>query len=213
LIKMRLLVTVLVILHFSSAAFGQRFLFYLHGQIVEDQGANAIDSANGYGAYQYAEILDAFRKEGFIVLSEIRKSNTDPIVYAHRIVRQIDSLIKKGVTSNAITVVGASKGAVISMFVSFFLKNRNMNFVFMAGCSNEIYTRYPQLRFSGNILAIYEHSDEIGRSCSKFRNGKALAISHYKEIELHTDLRHGFLYKPLPEWIGPVSRWANNDYK
>ena len=28
------------------------------------------------------------------------------------------------------------------------------------------------------------------------------------ELRLETGLHHGFLYRALPEWIGPVVRWA-----
>ena len=29
-----------------------------------------------------------------------------------------------------------------------------------------------------------------------------------REIVLHTGLGHGFLYRPLPEWVDPVTEWA-----
>ena len=40
-----------------------------------------------------------------------------------------------------------------------------------------------------------------------------MKINHYKEIELNTGLKHGFLYKPLAEWVEPVVRWAEADYQ
>jgi len=193
--------------------FGQQYLFYLHGKIVEDQGANAVDTVNGYGAYQYVDILNAFRKEGFNVLSEVRNKNTNPFEYAHKVVTQIDSLIKKGVKPNDITVVGASKGAIISMFISSYLKNKDVNFALLAGCDNDIFKRFPEIQFCGNILSIYEKSDDIGRSCIKFKKKTKLTIPHYKEIELNTGLKHGFLYKLLPAWIEPTVKWANQNYQ
>src|SRR4051812_10850128 len=75
----------------------QRYIFYLHGKIVEDQGANAVDTVRGFGAYQYENILAVFRKEAFVVISEIREKNTDVEVYALKIKEQVDSLIKKKV--------------------------------------------------------------------------------------------------------------------
>ncbi len=29
-----------------------------------------------------------------------------------------------------------------------------------------------------------------------------------REIVVHTGLGHGFLYRPLPEWLNPVVEWA-----
>ena len=193
--------------------YSQHYLFYLHGKIIEDQGANAVDTINGFGAYLYEDILDTFKKAGFTVMSEVRQKNTDPAEYAHKIVNQIDSLIKNGVNANDITVVGASKGAIISMLISSYLKNKDVNFVLLAGCINNILQSYPDIQFCGNILSIYEENDDIGRSCAGIKEKTRLTTPHYKEIELHTGLKHGFLYKPLPVWIEPAIKWANKNYQ
>lgn len=210
---MRSLIIFLIIFIPSTAIFGQRYLFYLHGKIIEDQGVNAIDTVNGFGAYQYEDILNAFRKASFTVRSDVRQKNADPLEYAHKIVNQIDSLIKSGTKPNDITIVGASKGAIISMFISSYLKNKDVNFVFLAGCNDDILKHFPEIQFCGNILSVYEKSDDIGHSCAKFEKATGLKISHYKEIELNTGLKHGFLYKPLPEWIKPAIKWANKNYQ
>ena len=193
--------------------FAQRYLFYLHGKIIEDQGANAVDTVNGFGAYQYEDILNTFKKAGFTVMSEVRQKDTDPVAYAHKVVSQIDSLIKAGVNANDITVVGASKGAIISMLISAYLKNKDVNFVLLAGCINNILQYYPDIQFCGNILSIYEESDDIGHSCAGVKEKTRLTIPHYKEIALHTGLKHGFLYKPLPVWVEPAIKWANKIYQ
>jgi len=211
--QMRLLIILLITCIPVSKIFGQQYFFYLHGKIIEDQGANAVDSVNGYGAYEYGNILNAFRKAGFIVLSEVRQKNTNAVDYADKIVNEIDSLIKKGVKPNDITVAGASKGAVITMLISSYLKNKDVNFVFIAGCNNDILQGLPQIQFCGNILSIYEKSDDIGHSCVEFKNKTGSTISHYKEIELNTGLKHGFLYKPMTEWVEPSIKWANKNYE
>ncbi len=208
--KQFILMVFLVVFPFRG--FGQRYLFYLHGKILEDQGIKAIDTTNGFGVYQYEDILNAFRKKHFVVLSEVRNKNTDQIEYAHKIANQIEVLMNKGIRANDITVVGASKGATISMLVSSFLNNTHVNFVFLAGCNEEIMKRFPEIKFCGNILSIYEKSDDIGHSCLEFKSISSLTISHYKEIELNTGLRHGFIYKPLAEWIDPTLKWASGNY-
>lgn len=198
---------VICLLLFSICAHAQKYIFYLHGKIIEDQGANAVETAQGYGAYEYNNILDAFRQEGFIVISEVRPRNTDPETYALKVVKQIDSLIRKGARPGTITVIGASKGSVIAMHTSSLLKNKEVNFVFMAGC----FGSGNNIHFCGNILSIYEKSDGVG-SCQSLRNSSSLPVPHYKEIAINTGLRHGFLYRPLKEWVTPAVNWANGNY-
>lgn len=201
----------LFVLFFSLGIFccaAQNYIFYLHGRIVEIQGAKAVDEVNGYGAYKYNEILDSLRKNKTIVISEVRPKDTDVKLYALKVKVQIDSLLKLGIPPERITVIGASKGSAIAMYTSSLLKNKSVNFVFMAAC-------YPtdnasDLNFYGNILSIYEKSDGAG-SCLSLKN-KSTGINHYKEIELNTGMRHGFLYKPLNEWIVPAKQWAAGNY-
>jgi len=197
----------------SRLALGQLYLFYLHGRIVEDQGPEAVDTIHGFGVYRYEDILSAFRKEKFIVISEVRQKNTDVEQYAKKLIGQIDSLLQRGIPAINITVVGASKGAAIAMLTSSMLKNKDVNFVFMAGCNDDNFKRLPQIDFCGNILSIYERTDDIGKSCTPTKNLSQQEIPHYKEIELNTGLKHGFLYKPLPEWVEPVVRWAEGNYQ
>lgn len=47
---------------------GSRYLFFLHGQIVENKGIRP--TSEKYGTYEYRKILDTFKKKGFIVISE-----------------------------------------------------------------------------------------------------------------------------------------------
>lgn len=188
----------------------QKYLFYIHGKIVEDQGAEAVSPS--FGAYQYNDILDTFRKKGFTVKSELRKPNTDIKVFAKYITDQINELLKSGVNAADITVIGASKGAVIAMFVSTYMKNENLNFVFLAACNDGNFEAFPDIRFYGNVLSIYEKSDDIGESCIRFRNKAGNTIHHYKEVEINTGRSHGFLFRPLPEWINPAMKWAEGKY-
>ena len=133
---MKLFAFIIFIVFYSSPNFGQKYLFYLHGKILEDQGINAIDTIHAYGKYQYEDILNVFRKKNFTVFSEVRGKNTNQIDYAHKIAGRIADLISIGINANDITVVGASKGATIAMLVSSFVNNSNVNFVFLAGCND-----------------------------------------------------------------------------
>jgi len=209
-------INLLFILVFSLSAlscYSQKYVFYLHGRIVEVQGPNAVDTINGYGAYRYFDIIDSLKKKGFNVISEVRKPNTDVKEYAKVVSKQIDSLLKQNIKPRNITVIGASKGAIIAMYVSTLLKNSDINYVFMGACYDNLYAENKEIMFCGNILSIYEKSDyEIGRSCKKLKD-RSNSITNYKEIEINTGLRHGFIYRPIKEWMEPTSQWINNYYK
>lgn len=181
-----------------------KYLIFLHGRILEEIPVKPVSPE--FGPYDFEGIVKAFSKAGLNVIAERRPKGTDAIAYADRVVRQIDSLKKLGVPSHDITVVGTSKGAVIAMFTSSSLKDPNINFVFIADCNDDI-LKYD-INFCGRILSIYEVSDPFGNTCEKFRAKSTLTISHYKEIELNTGLKHGFIYSPRADWITPSIDWA-----
>jgi hypothetical protein len=188
----------------------ERFIFFLHNRFLED---NALTVRHPeFGNVQYKEVLSAFREQGFTVLSEKRKGNVFPKTYALKVRDQIDSLMATGVAANHITVVGTSKGGYIAQYVSTFAKNPDLNFVFI-GCYMEDDIQFmPDINFCGNILTIYESSDPSGVSAVGRKEASTCSIKHFKEIELDTGMRHGFLFRALKEWIDPAVAWANGDY-
>lgn len=194
----------------ASMVNAQKYVFYLHGAILE--GENPQAKGDIFEKYRYNDILNSFRKAGFEVVSEIRPSDATITGYARKVADQMQKLIQNGAPAGNITVVGGSKGALIAMYVSTYMKNRDINYVFLAACNAANFQSNPDLRFYGNILSIYESSDDIGETCSRFKERSKEAIHHYKEIELSTGMGHQFLWKPLPEWINPSIAWANGKY-
>ncbi|MBW1656060.1 DUF2974 domain-containing protein [Flavobacterium quisquiliarum] len=188
----------------------QRYIFFLHNKFIEENPLNVAHPE--YGKAEYNEILASFRKDGFVVYSEIRKKNTNAYDYAEKITKQIKKLLKQGIAPNKITVIGTSKGGYIAQYVSTFVANPDMNFVFI-GCFRDVDIKeILDINFCGNILTIYEKSDIYGVSAIKRKETSKLKVNHFKEIELNTNLKHGFLYKALDEWIVPSKKWANGNY-
>lgn len=185
---------------------GQRYILFLHNKFIEESGPEA--SHPEYGRTEYAETVQAFKQEGFTVMSEVRKKDTDVKEYALKVKGQIDSLLASGVAPSRITVIGTSKGGYISLYVSGLAKNKDLNYVIIGCCPNEEPAAVPELGGYGNLLFIYEKSDVIAGSCRKLKNAAGNKIGRFKEIELNTGLKHGFLYKPLKEWVGPSVAWA-----
>jgi len=180
-----------------------RYLFYLSGYIVE--AGNIRPTSQKFGVYEYEKILDTFKQAGFVVISEARKKDPDIEPYAGKVAKQVRQLLDAGVPPQQITVVGASQGSWIAMLASTYLKNKNLNFVFIAACSAD--ERFlNQVNLHGNVLSIFEKSD-LAQSCKSYRDD-AGGINHWKEVELNTGLKHGFLFRPMIEWTEPTIAWA-----
>lgn len=189
----------------------KNYIFFLHNRFIENNPPGTYDSVYNVKA-EYDEIIRSFKRDGFIVISELRKPKTDATTYAKTIVAQIDSLLEQGVASDHITVVGTSKGGYIAQFVSTYAKNPKLNFVFIGCFQDSDIHDIPGINFCGNILNIYEHTDSYGVSAIERKEISPLPIGHFHEIELHTGLKHGFLYLALDDWIKPSKMWAERNY-
>lgn len=209
--KKILFILILTSLFFNCSSqknnISKKYVFYLHGRIVELQGLEA--TSPKYGKYEYKLIIDALKGENIEIISEIRSKDTKILPYAQKVVNQIDSLMNKGVSPQNITIIGASKGAIIAMQTATLLKNKAVNFVFIAGYIKGIESNFD-FDLYGKILGFYEISDKIaGRSYQTLIN-KSSGVSKFKEFELNTNLGHGIVFKPLPQWIEPTKKWINN---
>jgi hypothetical protein len=209
----KLIIAVLISSNFLAAENPEqdRYVFFFHNRFLEDHALN--DLHPSYGKVEYLEILHEFKSKGFIVISEKRAGNVNARQYALAIVSQIDSLLHLGVSASNITVIGTSKGGYIAQYVSTFAANPNLNFVFIACFTARDLERIPEINFCGNILTIFEASDPYGVSALARIENSTCAVEHFKEIELHTGYKHGFLFRPLEEWITPCVMWANKNYE
>ncbi|MCX7549016.1 alpha/beta hydrolase [Xanthomarina sp. F1114] len=208
---------ILIGLLFCSIIFGcskqsdDPIVFFLHNRFLEAHALN--DLHPEFGRTEYQEIIAALKKGGLRVRSEKRSGHVNARAYAIGIVQQIDSLLQQGTEANKITVVGTSKGGYIAQYVSTLANNSDLNFVFIASFRDSDIQNIPEINFCGNILTIYEKSDPFGVSSLERRNISNCDIKHFKEIELYTGMRHGFLFKPLKEWIDPTIKWAHGHYE
>lgn len=182
-----------------------RYLLYVSGYIVE--AGNTRPTSPKFGVYEYEQILDAFKQSGFVVISEARKQSRDIEPYAAKVTGQVKQLLNAGVPPQNITVVGASQGGWIAMLASTYLKNRKVNFVVIGACAaDEGFLKSVDLH--GKMLFISERTDLPG-SCERFR-ADATGLEEYKFVETNTGEKHGFLYRPMKEWVEPTIAWAQN---
>jgi hypothetical protein len=181
-----------------------RYFYYLHGKIVEDLGPRGVSPR--HGAYDYPGIIAALRRAGLTVESEVRPKNTDPRAYAAKIVADVRAKLRGGVPASHITIAGASKGSVIASIVATQLQQPQIRYVLIANC-NDWLIREIKPRLSGEVLSIYETSDEIGQSCMPLVR-LSPKVSRFSEIRLETGLGHGVVYRPMREWLTPAIAWA-----
>ena len=74
----------------------------------------------------------------------------------------------------------------------------------LAICEDGDVSQTPGLILGGNLLSIYETSDELG-SCEILA-----ARSHlksFKEVPISTGKKHGAFFQPLPQWLRPLKAW------
>jgi hypothetical protein len=184
----------------------KRYLFYLHGAILEGTKGHAVSPK--FGVYEYDKILEAFRREGFTVISEVRRKGTVSEKYAAKVASQVGELLKAGVPPQRITIVGASRGGSIALIASSLIRNRDVNFVILASCAESRYFKNLRPDLYGNVLSIYDRDDDTGAgSCNRFV-AQSSGMNRHQEIVLTTGLGHGIVYHPVKEWLDPVFNWA-----
>ena len=186
----------------------KRYLFYIHGKIIEEQGLPAVSPE--FGEYQYEAILETLSGRGFEVISEVRAGDTLSDDYAHRVAGQLRALLAAGVPQSSITVVGASKGAAIAMLVSHYLPNRAINYVILGGCHPDTVNELMDagVALNGRALSIYDSVDNYAGSCEALFATSPGLIDH-DEIVVHVGTGHGILYLPLNEWVLPTAAWGD----
>lgn len=188
----------------DPVAVGLPHIVYLHGKIVQQQGRNAVSPE--YGPYEFDEIVEALGKGGARVHAPIRTGESDTTVAAEEVAALVRGLLGAGVPAEDITIVGASLGSVIAMRASAAMENPSLRFVLLGACNDWVKEELdPDLH--GHVLSIYEESDVYGQSCESVVAGKP-GISSFDEVRLATGWGHGFLYRPVPEWVGPTLRWS-----
>jgi hypothetical protein len=181
-----------------------RYLFYLHGAIIERAGVRPTHPR--FGVSEYRLILEVFANEGFVVISEARPAGTDGTAYAATVADQVRALLAADVPPEHITVVGFSKGGGIAITASSLLAEDEINFVFMGACGPWLDSR-PEILPRGRLLALRESTDDLVGSCGVLF-ARSMDSGELKEIVINVGGGHGAFYRPRPEWNDPVVGWA-----
>ncbi len=188
----------------------QRYLIYLHGQVVEELGPNA---RTPEGRSDYSGILQALADKGFAVIAEIRPAQSNIGEYGDKVAKQVRDLLASGVPASNVYVSGFSKGGVITLAASAKLANPDLKFVVMAGCGRgpreagfrqTVERLGPQLK--GRVLSIYDAGDGQAGSCADLFAKAGTGFAGEEKV-LHVGAGHGLFYGPRSEWVNAVTEW------
>ncbi len=184
-----------------------KYLFYLHGGIVERKGVEWAES-KVFGFYQYKEILKVLAKHGFVVISEARSADTNIKSYAKKIANQVNVLIEKGAPAKNITVAGTTKGGKITLVASSLVGNGSVNYVILAGCISDTKTFINEygIDLKGRVLSIFDYKDNTFSSCGDMFENSSGGLEH-NEIILKDGGRRGVFFEPKDLWIKPMMNW------
>ena len=183
----------------------KKYLFYLHGLIVEEAGVRPKSEEHGY--YEYELILETFAEQGFVVISEARPQGTQVKPYAEKAAAQVKALINSGVPQNHISIVGASKGGIISAYISNMLQEKEIQYIFLAGLFEKCLVD-ETLSLYGRVLSIHDRSDKLSMTPELYF-ARSQNQGTFKKLILNLDKGHGLIYKPYPEWVQPTLEWLS----
>ncbi|MCZ6671323.1 MAG: hypothetical protein O7C75_00145 [Verrucomicrobia bacterium] len=187
----------------------RHYLFYLHGQIVE--GSDGHPNHADLGIYRYPEIVKELEQEGFWVISEIRRSNTNINSYAGLISFYVDQLKEAGVPSSKITVLGASKGGMIACYVSNKQQDPDINYVILAGFFYRL-KEDPKMLVSGRVLSVHDSADQNNINPKYFLR-KSSGVTDEKVVITRHGWGHRLIYEPRYEWVKEVVLWSGINKK
>jgi len=180
----------------------ERYVIYSHGLIVEGDDPRPISPK--YGQYDFPAIKQSlFSEGGFNLIAYQRPKNSDD-TYVDTLKSWVRRLLDAGVKPSRITLVGFSRGAQLTALASSDLASVGINTALLAICEDGDVSQTPGLVLGGNLLSIYESSDELG-SCGKLAARSPL--KSFKEVPISTGKKHGAFFQPLPQWLRPLEVW------
>ncbi|PHS24266.1 MAG: alpha/beta hydrolase [Robiginitomaculum sp.] len=181
---------------------GEKYVFYSHGFIVE--GSNETPVHPRFGTYDFPAIKTALSASDFNLIAYHRPANTDPAAWAEKLANDVHTLMAAGVPAHNITLLGFSRGGMITALASSKLSLPDINTILMASCGGWVKAR-PDIKLSGRVLSIYETSDRFGTCQALVDHSKA--VTSFTEIAISTGKAHGAFFTPREAWVKPVLDW------
>jgi hypothetical protein len=178
------------------------YVFYLHGQIVQNDGPRPTHPR--FGLYDYPLIIETIAASGVTVISERRQPETQFLAYAELVAKQVGDLLAAGAKPENVTVVGFSTGGIMAVVTSSLMVDTEISFVILAACTGWM-TKATETRLNGHVLSVFEESDQT-TSCDELANRSPQPLS-FEEFSINTGKEHGAFYLPDDAWLDPVLAW------
>lgn len=215
-----------------------KHLFYIPNIVVNLIGPQGKHPRHPeWGTHDFYGILEAFKKEGFIVISgekakgkgkppgkitakEIAQQVYTLLPDSQEIAQQVEKLLASGLPPENITVSGFSRGGTMSLVVSTLVKNPRINYVILAGCCGN----HPNPAISshakdsilplmsglqGRFLSIQDIGDDQCQTCEKEFEMAVPEVIDAREIKINTGLGHGAFWTIREEWFDVMISWLN----
>ena len=91
------------------------------------------------------------------------------------------------------------------MYISH-INTSPINYILL-GANTLVIERENDWKLHGRILAFIEQSDKIAHQDYNYWRKNSPDVKVIKELRLDTGLGHGFLYKPIKQWLVPTKDW------
>lgn len=192
---------------------GAKWVFYLPDEIVTP--ARPEPRHPQLGVYKYFDIVNRFVAAGFKVVSRPRETTEHPYVVAEEIAAQIRKLLAAGVPAGSVGIVGAGKGAAITVIVTDTVDAPDLQVVLLSACTGPFITFWQQHDelLAGNVLSIYAIGDGNKGPCRPFLEYcSSHLVKEYREIPLPEKAGPGFYYKGTADWMLPAIAWLRGQH-
>jgi len=192
-----------------------KYLFYIHGQDVDERRFSAEDSLDA--------VTQALRDIGYVVLTEVRAKTAvrnfpnDHERYAKHVAKSVYKLIHNGVPAANITVAGYARGGIIAMMSSSMINHSAVHYVLLAACPSVNGTQKekaqliketlaPKLR--GRMLSLIDVGDKDFGSCVDYFEQSKRPLET-REYSVNTRQDHEAFLEPRREWLQLLENWSD----
>lgn len=187
----------------SPAAADQQTIVFLHNAWFE-KNKNG-EAHQRFGVYDFTGIREALGQDAQVIAPE-RDPNAQPHAEALELVELIESLMDAGQEASDIKVVGASKGAFIAQLASEQIGEPALRWVLVGGCHDRRLASGPAPKMSGQVLSIYDTSDQIAGPCNDYPALTEETV-RFEERAIETGKDHGFQFTADDTWIALARDW------
>lgn len=190
-----------------------RYVFFLADEMVTPANPEPRDPE--YGIYQYPQIANQLQAADFTVVSRPRETNEHPYLVAEEVADQVQRLLDAGVPAGHIGLMGAGKGAAITVLAVSRLSNPGLQVVVLSLCNEtfiDFWIAHKEL-LAGNVLSIYADGTPDRSSCRRYLEHCAgVNVRTFREIVLPASAGPAYYFRASGDWLLPAIEWLRGNH-